>query len=256
MNVVIYRLPNNLSVVRPRSFCPKCKNIISWRENIPLLSWLLQRGKCISCNERISIKYPLIELFSGLLFVLFVNSKPYIYNSINQNLYPFNYFENIFSWFFLSLLFLISFIDFKHFWIPQIFINLGFFFGCLNILYIQFLSNFSNLNLLIECLSASIFSYIIFEIIRISARYFFKRDALGKGDSKLVSMMALWLGPLGISLGIGIAYVVAAILILLLLQLKKIKKRQIIPFAPFLSIGGLTVWYFGNEFLLRLIYNI
>ena len=103
---------------------------------------------------------------------------------------------------------------------------------------------------------ASLGAYLFFEGLRITARYFFKKDALGKGDSKLVAMMAIWLGPIGISLGIGIAYIIAAIFLLISFQLKKIKKGQVIPFAPFLSMGGLIVFYFGNEFLINFIYGI
>mgnify|MGYP007000310242 len=73
------------------------------------------------------------------------------------------------------------------------------------------------------------------------------KEALGKGDSKLMGMLGLWLGPIGILLGIGMSYVVASIYLLIGFQIKKIKKGQLIPFAPFLSVGGLIVWYFGNE---------
>ena len=76
LNVVVYRLPNNISIVKPRSFCPKCTNKLTWRENIPLISWLIQRGKCINCKTTISIDYPLIELITGILFVVFINSSP------------------------------------------------------------------------------------------------------------------------------------------------------------------------------------
>ena len=88
------------------------------------------------------------------------------------------------------------------------------------------------------------------------AKLYFKRDALGKGDSKLVSMLGLWLGPVGVALGIGIAYVIAAVFILFALKAKKIKRGSIIPFAPFLSCGGLLVWFFGNTYLIDLIYKL
>ena len=68
-------------------------------------------------------------------------------------------------------------------------------------------------------------------------------------------MISIWLGPLGITLSVGISYVISAVLIIILLKLKKIQKGQMIPFAPFLSIGGLIIWYFGNQPLLRFIYS-
>ena len=98
-------------------------------------------------------------------------------------------------------------------------------------------------------------SYLIFEILRLSAKKIYKRDALGKGDSKLVSMMAFWLGPSGISLAIWMAYIIAAVFLLISFQFAKIKKGKLIPFAPFLSLGGLIVWYFGNDFLINFIYG-
>ena len=72
----------------------------------------------------------------------------------------------------------------------------------------------------------------------------------------MVSMLGLWLGPVGVALGIGIAYVIAAIFLLFAFNAKKIKKGSIIPFAPFLSFGGLLVWLFGNYSLVNLIYSL
>ena len=251
LNVVIYRLPNNISIIKPRSFCPKCKNKISWRENIPILSWLIQKGKCNNCRENIGIRYPLIELLIGIFFIIFSKSNPYLYNSININFTFVNFFETIFSWFFLCLLIVISFIDLKHFWIPQMLINLGFLFGGLNLFCIQILSNFNESRLIIECFSASILSYILFELVRISAKYFYKKDALGKGDSKLIAMIALWLGGFGMVFSISITYIFAAFCLLTAMNLKLIKRNQLIPFAPFLSLGGLIVWFFGNQTLIQ-----
>jgi len=251
LNVVIYRIPEGISIVNPRSFCPSCKNKIIFRENIPLISWLIKKGKCSYCGEKINIKYPIIESLTAVLFFIFSNSSPYFYN-FNQNMI----FESIFSWLFLSILLAISFIDLEHFWIPQGLINFGYLCGLINLILIGIINKNFFIIYLLRGLAGAFLIYVFFELFRFLAKRFYKRDALGKGDSKLVSMMALWLGLQGIFLAIGIAYVVAAIFILILLQFKKINKGQIIPFAPFLSIGGLTVWYFGNEFLLRVIYNL
>ena len=68
LNVVIYRLPKNQSIITPRSFCPKCKKKIKWHENIPIYSWIKLKGKCSKCDNTISIKYPLTELATGILF--------------------------------------------------------------------------------------------------------------------------------------------------------------------------------------------
>jgi len=251
LNVVIFRLPQEISIINPRSFCPNCKNKIIFRENIPIISWILLKGKCSFCGKGINIRYPLIEILTGILFFVFSESSPEVYN-FNQNLFI----ENIFSWLFLSILLVISFIDIDHFWVPQSLINFGLLSGFINLCLIGIINNNNILSIyLFEGLIASIVSYLFFEIIRISAKIIYKRDALGKGDSKLVSMISIWLGPLGITLSVGISYVISAVLIIILLKLKKIQKGQMIPFAPFLSIGGLIIWYFGNQPLLRFIYS-
>lgn len=69
LNVVIYRVPRKESVVKPRSRCPGCGTQLAERDNIPVLSWLLLRGKCRTCGEPISVRYPLVELLTGVLFV-------------------------------------------------------------------------------------------------------------------------------------------------------------------------------------------
>ena len=69
INVIVYRLPQNISIIKPRSSCPECNRIIPWQENIPILSWFLLKGKCSGCNSSISVRYPLIETFTGILFL-------------------------------------------------------------------------------------------------------------------------------------------------------------------------------------------
>ena len=251
LNVVIYRIPEGISIVSPRSFCPDCKKEIKYTQNVPVISWLIQKGKCSYCGSYINIRYPIIESLTAILFFVFSKSSPQFYN-FNQNMFV----ENIFSWLFLSILLAISFIDLEHFWIPQVLINFGYFGGLLNLIVSGIINKKFFYIYLFKGLAGAFLTYVLFELLRLLAKKIYKRDALGKGDSKLVSMMALWLGPLGISLGIGIAYVVAAIFLLIKLQFKTIKKGQMIPFAPFLSIGGLVVWFFGNEFLLSFIYGI
>ena len=129
LNVIVYRFPHNLSIVKLRSFCPKCKKSLTWKENIPLISWLIQRGKCINCYSSISYQYPLVELATGILFVFFINSSPSIYSSSSGS-----FFNIFFSWIFLSLLICISLIDINNFWIPQGLINFGFISGLLGLI--------------------------------------------------------------------------------------------------------------------------
>src|SRR6476659_6589503 len=106
LNVCIYRLPRALSVNEPRrSFCPSCKKPIPWQQNLPLLSWLLLRGKCTNCGSRIAFRYFAVELLTALLFlaVWLVFPWPII----------------LVYWVFVSLLLVATFIDFEHFIIPD-----------------------------------------------------------------------------------------------------------------------------------------
>mgnify|MGYP001807229034 CR=1 FL=1 len=246
LNVIIYRFPNNLSIISPRSFCPKCKTQLTWRENIPFVSWFIQGRKCITCKTTISFRYPLIEIFTGVFFTFFVNSSPSLY-AFSSNLFL----NTIFSWIFLSLLICITFIDIDCLWIPQGLINFGFITGILGLIFLDiFGNNFFYFPLLLKGLSASLTSFFIFEIFRQVAKCIFKKEAIGKGDSKLVAMLAIWLGPIGTLLAVGFSYVFAAIYCFVGLSMNFLNIRQAIPFAPFISIGGLTVWFLGNEFII------
>ena len=194
LNVVVYRFQNDLSIIKPRSFCPKCKNKLTIRENIPLFSYLIQKGKCLNCKSSISFRYPLIELITGTLFMVFVNSSPTFYSSNSNHL-----FNILYSWLFLSLLICIALIDIDSFWIPQGLINFGFASGILGLIFLSILNNDAIIDvyLILKGLGTSAISYGIFELLRYSAKFIFKKDAMGQGDSKLIAMIALWLGPLG-----------------------------------------------------------
>ena len=128
LNVVIYRIPEGISIINPRSFCPDCKKDIKYTQNIPVISWLIQKGKCFHCGTNINIRYPLIEFLTAFFFIIFSKSSPQFYN-FDQDMFV----ENIFSWLFLSTLLVISFIDLEHFWIPQVLINFGFLGGFINL---------------------------------------------------------------------------------------------------------------------------
>src|SRR5216684_2855160 len=106
LNVCIYRLPRDLSVNKPRrSFCPSCKKPIPWQQNLPLISWLLLRGKCANCGSKIAFRYFAVEVLSALLFLAVWLSFPGPIALV--------------YWVFVSLLIAATFIDFEHFIIPD-----------------------------------------------------------------------------------------------------------------------------------------
>ena len=106
LNVCIYRLPRDLSVNRPRrSFCPSCKKEIPWYQNLPLISWLVLRGRCANCGSKIAFRYFAVELITALLFLALWRSFPWQIA--------------IAYWLFVSLLIVATFVDFEHFIIPD-----------------------------------------------------------------------------------------------------------------------------------------
>lgn len=142
LNVLIYRLPKNLGFVKGRSFCPKCKHKLSWFDNIPLLSFLFLKGKCRYCKKPISIRYPLVEVVTGLLTVLIFNFK---FEILSQSSL-FEYFnfqtlsDSVLSLLFFYGLVVIFFIDFEHQIIPdEIVIPLIFLYVIFNILNTKYL---------------------------------------------------------------------------------------------------------------------
>ena len=184
--------------------------------------------------------------------MIFIKSSPSLYSSIaSSNL-------NIFlSWVFLSLLICISLIDIDRFWIPQGLINVGFISGIFGLISIEILNDeFIDIFFITKGIISSAISFFIFELFRSIAKYIYKKDAIGKGDSKLVAMLALWLGPIGTIFAVGFSYIIAAIYVLVALSFNLLKFKQAIPFAPFLSIGGLIVWFLGNEFIFEKILQI
>ena len=109
LNVCIYRLPLGMAVNQPsRSFCPHCKNQLKWYHNLPMVSWLLLRGKCGFCGQPIAVRYPLVELLTAVLFYAVWR---HFYHDAWILAFPF--------WIFVSLVIVATFIDFDHFIIPD-----------------------------------------------------------------------------------------------------------------------------------------
>ena len=178
-NVCIYRLPKNKQIITDRSFCPKCKKIIKWFDNIPLISFLLLNGKCRKCRKPISLKYFIIELITGIGFLL-------IYLNFN------NYLTIIF----LSVLFLlyliIFFIDLKHFIIPD-----GLNFGIMALaIFKNFLPNFNTsfIHDVNQSIIGGIVGYLSIWIIIYLYRVIKKIEGMGLGDAKLMTGIGLLFG--------------------------------------------------------------
>ena len=236
LNVCIYRLQNNQSVVTPRSFCPKCKHALSVWENIPIFSFLILKGKCSHCNSKISKRYIIVEIITAtLLYLLYLR-----YNSI----------YDIFIYgIFTCLIVIITFIDIDTKTIPNKLLLLG-----LILAVYPFIKNGYNYwdNYLIGGLGLGLGFFLIGYV----GKLILKEDSMGMGDVKFAALIGLILGWQHGLLVTGIAFLSAAALILTFSLFGKIGFRQKLPFAPFLSFGTIISILWGSaiiQWYLRLI---
>ena len=263
LNVVIFRLPKNYSVVYPPSSCPKCGAKIKFYDNIPVLSYIILRGRCRNCGVKISLLYPAVEILTALLIDLFF--LKYFYNAYffyKINASDMGYFKNYlseqFNYFLACLIFIpliisISFIDLFNKIIPDVLnvllIILGF---TVNI----FLLKKSFMFPLAGFLTAGLFFYFIalfYEIIK-------KKEGLGGGDIKLIAGIGAFLGLRGAIFTIFGGAVFALLgFILFFLFRKLIKMNPVgsdfkIPFGPFLSLASIFYIFYG-DFLIKIYTN-
>ena len=230
-NVCIYRLPKNKQIITGRSFCPKCKKTIKWLDNIPLISFLLLNGKCRKCRKPISLKYFIIELITGIGFLL-------IYLNFN------NYLTIIF----LSVLFLlyliIFFIDLKHFIIPD-----GLNFGIMALaIFKNFLPNFnaSFIHDINQSIIGGIVGYLSIWIIIYLYRVIKKIEGMGLGDAKLMTGIGLLFGWQSIPFVLFISAVLGLVFATPSLITKKKNLRSKIPFGPFIITASFIYFLYGD----------
>ena len=235
-NVCIYRLPLDKGVVSGRSYCPKCKKQITWKDNIPIISYFLLNGKCRKCKKQISSQYALVEFLSILFFTIIYFLYGITFTTLLLMI--------------LSLSFIIIFfIDLKHFIIPN---EITF-----SMMALGFLKSFDpNLNSLfpnyINSLIGGLLGYgIIWSII-----YFYKqvrkKEGMGLGDAKLLAVVGFWFGWISIPFVIFISSVLALIIVIPDLIRKSKELSSQIPFGPYIIIGT-VVFIILKEHLLKLI---
>jgi prepilin signal peptidase PulO-like enzyme (type II secretory pathway) len=240
LNCVIYRLEIGGSFLKGRSYCPYCKHILSWKDLIPIFSFLILKGKCRYCGKKISLQYPLVELFTGILFVLAIP----IYEGRT-------YIDLIFYWVLTCFLLVIFVYDLKHYLIPDQVIYPAI---ALTLLYRFFkIWNFGHWDLFgIWNLVLGILPSLFFLAIILTSH----ETWMGFGDFKLSILMGLILGWPKILVSLFFAFLSGAIVGLILILLKRKTLRSQIPFAPFLVSGTFFAMLFGDKIIdwyLRLI---
>ncbi len=247
LNVCIYRLPRDLSVVAPRSFCPYCEKTIAWYDNIPVLSYVILSGRCRACKERIPIRYPLVELATAAGFAAIVATfgltpsalKFCVFLAIQVTLIGSDVEERILPDEF-TLGGLVAGLAFA--WFVPLSFGLGY-------LLLPAGTDLRYGSLLESAISAGLASGAIWLV---GALYFRlrQREGLGLGDVKMVGMIGAFLGLQGALLTLMIASLLGALggLIYILFTGKNASTYEL-PFGAFLGTAALAVAVFGEIIL-------
>jgi len=222
MNVVIYRVPRNLSLVLPGSFCPLCRHPLVVRDNIPLLSFLLLCGRCRYCGGRISLRYPLVEILTGIVFLLNFSTWGLHAESITRTL-------------FFMFVTAMAFIDGQFYIIPDR-LSLG---GLLVGIGVSFLPGAISPA---DCLMGALFGGGLLLMVAWIGGYVFKKEAMGMGDVKMMAMIGSFVGWRGVLITLFAGSLLGTIVFGPL----NIRGRKLIPFGVFLAIGGIISFYFAD----------
>ena len=248
LNVVIHRLPVILketwlrdyqdsqgkkirfkpvySLISPGSRCPYCEHAIRPIDNVPILSFLILRGKCRFCHKSISSRYPFIELLTGLLFV-------FASYQFGPSIFTF------YAWILIALLIALTFIDMDTQLLPdQLTISL------------LWLGLIINMNEGFVDLKSAVMGAVIGYLILWSIFWLFKmltgKEGMGYGDFKLLSALGAWMGWQSLLPIVILSSLIGSVIGIFLILLKINKKSSAIPFGPFLSLAGLVAFFYGK----------
>jgi leader peptidase (prepilin peptidase)/N-methyltransferase len=229
LNVCIVRLPEERSIVRPRSHCPSCGHEIAWYDNLPMLSYAVLRGRCRGCGIRISPLYPVVELLTGALAVA-------LWMRLGTTLAFAGYFA------FAAALVTITFIDLDHQIIPDVISLPGIAIG----LAVSFVSPLvTPLGALMGVLVGG------GVLLAIAAAYQAIRgqEGMGGGDVKLLAMIGAFLGWQSVFVTLMVASLIGSIIGVGLMIYQRADTKLAIPFGPFLACGALVCLFFGDRIL-------
>jgi leader peptidase (prepilin peptidase)/N-methyltransferase len=229
VNVCIHRIPQDKSIITPSSHCPRCKTPIRFYDNIPLVSFMILKGRCRKCHVSISLRYPLVEflmgLFSFMLLLRFGISTLYL----------------IYLTFFAALT-LVSFIDLPHRIIPDVISLPGIIIGLvISLLHPQLSIKDSFIGVLLGGGSL----YLVASIYHIIT----KREGMGGGDVKLLAMIGAFIGWKGVLFTILCSSFIGSIVGVALMLISSADSKYAVPFGPFLSLGAIIYVLWGEALI-------
>lgn len=249
LNVVAWRLPRQESIILPPSHCPHCGSRLRWFENVPLLGWLILRGRCAHCGAPISYRYPLVELLTSGLWVSALLAQPSAMGSQPQP-----WLLVVAGGLLLSWLLPLVLIDLDRLWLPEPLCRLGLLLGLVVTGVIGFEQGGEiGRELLFHHLVAAGVGLIGFETVSATAHKALGRPALGLGDAKLAALLGAWLGLTGLGITVILAVFAGAVLGSVGRLIGLLGRHQPFPFGPFLAAGGACVWLLGNDLWLAVL---
>ena len=225
LNVCIWRIPEGKSIVTPASHCPKCGNPVRVYDNVPILSWLVLRGRCRDCGGPISPRYPLVELLTALLSLALL----WLYGPGLQYLAAF---------LFAAALVVITFIDLDHQIIPDVISLPGI---PVFLLLAVFFMGTGFWDALLGILVGGGFLYLI----AVGYELLTKREGMGGGDIKLLAMIGAFLGWQSLFFVVFMSSILGALVGVVLIAMKGKDMKTAVPFGPFLSIAAGLYLFFG-----------
>jgi len=225
LNVCIVRLPSDLSLVRPPSSCPRCHHPIAWHDNIPVLSWLLLRGRCRHCREPISVQYPLVEAAVGAIWVLAVAQYGAATRAVAAALFG-------------TILLGIAVTDARHYLIPDEYTWGGLVLG------LAFSLSSGVPGFLQAVLGAAAGFALLFAVAQ-AGQWAFKEEAMGGGDIKMMAMVGAFVGWKGVLLTVFLAALLGSLIFVPL----SLKKKRLVPFGVFLALGAAVTFVFQDAII-------
>jgi len=229
LNVVIYRLPLRMSLFKPSSSCPHCKEKIKFYDNIPVLSFLLLRGKCRYCKGRISLRYPLVELLTAVCFLLLYS----------QHSLSFFFFA---SCIFACALIALGFIDFYHQILPDEITLPGL---LLALIYSLFRTDLNLRQALIGAVAGAgflLFIYVAYYLLR-------KKEGLGLGDVTMMLLIGAYLGWRQAFFTLILASFVGALVGIFFIFYRKKDFQYSLPFGTFLALAAFAALLWGERII-------
>lgn len=239
VNVVVYRLPAKLSILFPPSRCPRCLRQLQAYDNVPVLGWLWLKGRCRYCKTKISVRYPVVEAVTGIVFLL-------VFIVFKVSILTIGY------WAFCSWLLALSLIDFDTMTLPNSLTQSGLVLGIVFHMVAGFIEDnslYAIVHHLMRGVGGAVLGLWLFEAIALFGSIAFGKTAMGAGDAKLAAMIGAWLGWRLLLLAGFLACTLGALFGGSLIILSHHKWGQKMPFGPFLALGG-AIAMIGGEAIL------